>query len=87
MKRGIHQSCPRGPRYPGPGGRRPDRLRRAGGGQDLRSCFGNDTEHEQSGGLALQQSQEAHIRSVSDSNQSHRLTLSLSHALCFFFFN
>lgn len=49
-------------RYSGPRWRSADCLRGAGGGQDVRGGAGDDTEHEQSGRLAVQQSQEAHIR-------------------------
>lgn len=48
-------------RNPRPRRRRFNHLRRAPGGQDVRSSFGNNPEHEQSRGLALQQSQEADI--------------------------
>jgi len=48
-------------RNPRPGRRRLDHIRRAAGGQNVRSSLGNHSEHEQSRGLALQQSQEAHI--------------------------
>lgn len=58
-------SPPRLPgRYSGPRRRCADRLRGAGGGQDVRGGAGDDTEHEQSGRLSVQQSQEAHIRCV-----------------------
>lgn len=48
-------------RNPRPGRRRFNHIRRAPGRQNVRGSVGNDSEHEQSGGLALQQSQEADI--------------------------
>lgn len=51
-------------RYFGPRWRCADRLRRASCGQDIWGGPRDHSEHEQSGGLALQQSQEANIRSA-----------------------
>lgn len=48
-------------RNPWPGWRRPDHIWRTPSGQDIRGSLGNHSEHEQSRGLALQQSQEADI--------------------------
>ncbi|XP_021233380.1 26S proteasome non-ATPase regulatory subunit 11 isoform X1 [Numida meleagris] len=49
------------PWHPRPGRGRPHHLRRAPRGQNVRSRPGDDPEHEQSGGFALQQSQEVDI--------------------------
>ncbi|XP_040548230.1 26S proteasome non-ATPase regulatory subunit 11 isoform X4 [Gallus gallus] len=46
---------------PGSGGGGPHHLRRTPRGQNVRSRPGDDPEHEQSGGFAVQQSQEADI--------------------------
>ena len=48
-------------RNPRPRRRRLDHFRRTSSGQNIRSSLGNDSEHEQSRGFTLQQSQEADI--------------------------
>lgn len=73
-------------RDPRPRRRSPDHIRRAAGGQNVRGSLGDHSEHEQSGGLALQQSQEVDIGEQSRRSEGKGAVflLSVLHSMCFF---